>query len=279
MIISEQPISILDTEATHVVCTVNCQGHMGRGVALYLRKAIPGLYKEYQNQVKSGNITINSLWIYNNPNVNVICFPTKDKTWEPSKLEWIKSNLELLRDTYKQSGIKSVAIPPLGCSNGGLQWSDVRNLIYAILGECDLKVYICLGRNGVHRKIRMLVAGSRTITNYSVTEQAIHKAFTDLRLTQAEKDDVVIVSGLAREGPDAHAVMFCQKYGNKLAGYPAKWIHHNKAAGMIRNGEMVKVVNYGVVVYDGLSRGSKHMISLLVKHHIEHLVYLSEATT
>ena len=149
MILSESYTSILGVNADCVVCTVNCQGHMGRGVALYLRKAIPGLYDAYRPLCNNGLLTVDKLWLYNKSSPRVLCFPTKDRTWEPSRIEWIEHNLHKLRNTYKQCRINTIAIPPLGCSNGGLSWSLVRPLIYAALGDdCDLKVHICLGRPG-----------------------------------------------------------------------------------------------------------------------------------
>lgn len=146
MILSESNASILATGADTVVCTVNCQGHMGRGVALYLRKAIPGLYDAYKPLCENGLLTVDKLWIYEHTAPRVLCFPTKDKTWEPSRIEWIEHNLKKLRDHYQRCRIDTIAIPPLGCGNGGLSWALVRPLIYDILGNgCDLNVHICHG--------------------------------------------------------------------------------------------------------------------------------------
>lgn len=146
MIVSESHIGILDVPVSHVICTVNTEGHMGRGIALYLRKCIPGLYDAYREQCKQKQLLVDTLWVYENNEPKILCFPTKDKTWEDSKVEWITANLRKLRDTYKELGITSVAMPPLGCGNGNLKWEDVGPLVYAILGECDLQVHICLGR-------------------------------------------------------------------------------------------------------------------------------------
>lgn len=145
MIVSESHIGILDVKVSHVICTVNTEGHMGRGIALYLKKCIPGLYDAYREQCKQKQLLVNTLWVYENNEPRILCLPTKDKTWEDSRLEWIETNLRTLRDTYRERGITSVAMPPLGCGNGGLKWEDVRPLIYAILGECDLQVHLCLG--------------------------------------------------------------------------------------------------------------------------------------
>lgn len=145
MILSESHIGILDIQTSHAICTVNTEGHMGRGIALYLKKCVPGLYEAYREQCKQKLLLVNTLWIYEHSEPKIICFPTKDKTWEDSRIEWITTNLQTLRDTYKDLGITSITMPPLGCGNGNLKWEDVRPLIYAILGDCDLQVHICLG--------------------------------------------------------------------------------------------------------------------------------------
>lgn len=146
MIVSESHIGILDVPVSHVICTVNTEGHMGRGIALYLRKCVPGLYGAYREQCKQKQLLVDTLWVYENNEPKILCFPTKDKTWEDSRIEWITANLRKLRDTYKDMGITSVAMPPLGCGNGNLKWEGVRPLVYAILGDCDLQVHICLGK-------------------------------------------------------------------------------------------------------------------------------------
>lgn len=146
MIIGEDHVSILDVNADCVICTVNTEGYMGRGVALYLRKAIPGLYPQYKALCQRKLLTVDKLWLYSRSSPRILCFPTKDKCWESSRLEWIEHNLKKLRDVYKKQGIKRIACPPLGCANGGLDWNDVRPLIYDILGDCDLEVFICHGR-------------------------------------------------------------------------------------------------------------------------------------
>jgi hypothetical protein len=65
----------------------------------------------------------------------IINFPTKQHWRNPTKREWVESGLTALRREILERGIGSVAIPPLGCGNGGLEWSAVRPLIEAALGD------------------------------------------------------------------------------------------------------------------------------------------------
>jgi O-acetyl-ADP-ribose deacetylase (regulator of RNase III) len=56
----------------------------------------------------------------------IINFPTKKHWRSPSKLEYIDAGLDDLVNEVKRLGITSIALPALGCSNGGLAWSDVQ---------------------------------------------------------------------------------------------------------------------------------------------------------
>ena len=66
----------------------------------------------------------------------IINFPTKRHWKGKSKIEDIQSGLIDFIEIIREYGIRSVAIPPLGCGNGGLNWEDVRPLIE----EAALKV-------------------------------------------------------------------------------------------------------------------------------------------
>jgi len=52
-------------------------------------------------------------------------------------LEWVSEGLQDLRRVVKGKGIRSIAVPPLGCGNGGLEWSEVRLEIERALGQLD----------------------------------------------------------------------------------------------------------------------------------------------
>jgi O-acetyl-ADP-ribose deacetylase (regulator of RNase III) len=124
---------ILKADAEALVNTVNCVGIMGRGIALQFRKAFPENFKAYEagcksNQVKPGKMFIYDLNRLYNPRF-IINFPTKRHWKAKSRMEDIKSGLVDLIYVVEQQQILSIAIPPLGCGLGGLNWSEVRSLI------------------------------------------------------------------------------------------------------------------------------------------------------
>ena len=121
---------ILQEDAEALVNTVNCVGVMGRGIALQFRKAFPENYKAYKaacdrKQVKLGKMFVYELYRMINPHY-IINFPTKRHWKGKSRMEDIESGLKSLVVEIRKRKIKSIAIPPLGCGLGGLEWREVR---------------------------------------------------------------------------------------------------------------------------------------------------------
>lgn len=125
--------NILDSGAEALVNTVNSVGVMGKGVALQFRQAFPQNYEFYRRaathgEVKPGKMLVFSTDRLQNPRF-IINFPTKRHWKGKSKLEDIAAGLKALVKDIRSLGITSVAIPPLGCGNGGLEWNIVRPMI------------------------------------------------------------------------------------------------------------------------------------------------------
>jgi O-acetyl-ADP-ribose deacetylase (regulator of RNase III) len=73
----------------------------------------------------------------------IINIPTKRHWRGRSRIEDIESGLEALIETIGEHGIRSVAIPPLGCGLGGLNWLDVKPLIEkAMVGLPEVAAFI-----------------------------------------------------------------------------------------------------------------------------------------
>lgn len=121
---------ILQADAEALVNTVNCVGVMGRGIALQFRKAFPENFKAYKlvcnrGDLRPGKMLVHDLQRLSNPRF-VINFPTKRHWKGKSLMADIEVGLEALVDEIRERGILSVAIPPLGCGLGGLDWREVR---------------------------------------------------------------------------------------------------------------------------------------------------------
>jgi O-acetyl-ADP-ribose deacetylase (regulator of RNase III) len=124
---------ILKADVEALVNTVNCVGVMGRGIALQFRKAFPENFKAYEAACKAQRVQPGKMFIYDlnhlyNPRF-IVNFPTKRHWKSKSRIEDIQSGLVDLINFAKQQQLRSIAVPPLGCGLGGLDWAQVRPLI------------------------------------------------------------------------------------------------------------------------------------------------------
>lgn len=120
---------ILKSEAECLINTVNCEGYMGKGIAYQFKQTFPVNFHAYNLFCKNHLLKPGSLHYTREQNKLIINFPTKNKWREKSKIEYIKDGLDELVKLIKELDISSIAIPPLGCGNGGLNWNDVRPII------------------------------------------------------------------------------------------------------------------------------------------------------
>ena len=136
---------LLKTPAEALVNTVNTVGIMGKGIALQFKLAYPDNYAAYEAACKREEVQIGKMFVFrreNDPRF-IINFPTKRHWKGKSKIEDIKSGLEALIEVVKKECIHSIAVPPLGCGNGGLDWDEVRPLIeQAFLELRDVEVQL-----------------------------------------------------------------------------------------------------------------------------------------
>ncbi|GAA4380510.1 macro domain-containing protein [Nocardioides caricicola] len=138
---------LLAAEVDALVNTVNCVGVMGKGIALQFKRRFPAVFKEYAAACRDGRVEVGHMHVVPTGLLDgpqwVINFPTKKHWRSPSRLEYIRTGLDDLKRTLKEYGIESVAIPPLGAGNGGLDWADVEPLIVQSLGDLtDVRVVL-----------------------------------------------------------------------------------------------------------------------------------------
>ena len=131
--------NLLKANAEALVNTVNCVGVMGKGIALQFKKAFPDNFAAYRVACQQKQVTPGKMFVHLSgdipDHVTIINFPTKRHWRNPSRMEDIEAGLTALIEEVKNRGIKSIAIPPLGCGLGGLEWSEVRLKIEAAFAE------------------------------------------------------------------------------------------------------------------------------------------------
>jgi len=137
--------NLFESGAQCLVNTVNCEGYMGKGIAYQFKMRFPNNNKDYVRACKSGELHIGSLHHFYEDGTYIVNFPTKDRWREKSKMYYIEEGLDLLVDFIEKKSIISIAIPPLGCGNGGLNWSEVKSLIEnkvsTIKDKCDIIIF------------------------------------------------------------------------------------------------------------------------------------------
>lgn len=134
---------IFYSEADALVNPVNTMGIMGKGLAYKFKNNFPLNYIDYIRACKNNELYIGSLHYFKEKEKLIINFPTKTNWRYPSKIEYIDIGLDKLIELIKKKDIKSIAIPPLGCGNGGLPYYTVKDLIINKLYILkDVKIYL-----------------------------------------------------------------------------------------------------------------------------------------
>lgn len=120
--------NLFDATVEALVNTVNTVGVMGKGIALQFRQAFPQNYKVYRTACRRGEVRMGRMFVttrLTEPRF-IINFPTKRHWRGKSRIDDIEAGLQDLARVIEQRRIRSIAIPPLGCGNGGLDWEEVR---------------------------------------------------------------------------------------------------------------------------------------------------------
>lgn len=133
---------IFESSSQAIVNTVNLKGVMGKGLALQFRDRFLGLFESYVNDVLDKRLLIGSPTIWKGPEKWVINFPTKDDWRKPSNYDFIEKGLVGLRAKLDEWGVLSLAIPPLGCGLGSLDWNKVRPMIEEHLAGLEMPIEV-----------------------------------------------------------------------------------------------------------------------------------------
>jgi O-acetyl-ADP-ribose deacetylase (regulator of RNase III) len=139
--------NIMDSSAEALVNTVNTVGVMGKGIALQFKQAFPHNFNVYKQACVNGQLTTGKILAVKDSELLlgerlIINFPTKQHWKTPSRYEYVESGLIALVAYLKINPVKSLAMPALGCGNGGLEWQKVKLLIEQHLAGLDMAIWI-----------------------------------------------------------------------------------------------------------------------------------------
>ncbi len=135
--------NLFDSQMQTLVNTVNCVGVMGKGIASVFKKQYPDMFKDYQNRCARKEVLLGKPYLYTDlSGVSIVNFPTKDHWRASSRLHDIEEGLDYFLAHYQKWNIRSIAFPPLGCGNGGLEWATVGPLMYQKLKLLNIPIEI-----------------------------------------------------------------------------------------------------------------------------------------
>ena len=155
--------NIFSSKMQTLTIPVNTVGAMGKGLALQTKRQFPDVYVLYQDLCRQKKLKMGVPFLYKreqdyektllediqsiqteNGTRWFLLFPTKNHWRKGSPIEGIEKGLQWLAGNYKSQGIKSIALPALGCGLGGLDWKDVGPLMCKYLNQMEIKSCIYL---------------------------------------------------------------------------------------------------------------------------------------
>lgn len=131
------------TDMQTIVNTVNCVGVMGKGVAQMFKERYPAMFNDYAARCQRGEVRLGEPYYYSDlAGASIVNFPTKGHWRAATRLEDVESGLDYFVAHFQAWGITSIAFPPLGCGNGGLDWVAVGPLMYSKLKDLGIPVQL-----------------------------------------------------------------------------------------------------------------------------------------
>ena len=182
--ISFHNTNLLKSDAEALVNTVNTVGIMGKGVALQFKEHFPLNFKLYQKACEAGEVRLGKMFVTETGQLTgpryIINFPTKSDWRSYSKLNNIAEGLDDLVRVIQEKKITSIAVPPWGCGNGGLDWNDVKPMIISKLSPLADSLQIEVFEPGHHSYTKTTSNGVAKLTKARALTVALAERYTVL---------------------------------------------------------------------------------------------------
>jgi O-acetyl-ADP-ribose deacetylase (regulator of RNase III)/uncharacterized protein YwgA len=148
--------NLFESKAQTLVNTVNCVGVMGKGVALEFKKRFPEMFEDYERRCQRREVKLGRPYLFKRLVPPwILNFPTKDHWRSVANLEAIVEGLKYLLNHYKEWDIISLAVPPLGCGQGQLEWRVVGPTLYRYLSKMDIPIELYAPYGTPHEELRL----------------------------------------------------------------------------------------------------------------------------
>ncbi|MBW2304965.1 MAG: macro domain-containing protein [Deltaproteobacteria bacterium] len=147
---------MFESKVQTLVNTVNCVGVMGKGIALEFKKRFPDMFEDYVKRCDAKQVRLGRPYLFKRMFPPwILNFPTKDHWRSVSRIQDIEEGLRYLREHYKEWGITSLAVPPLGCGHGQLEWRVVGPTLYRHLKTLDIPVELFAPFGTPHEELQV----------------------------------------------------------------------------------------------------------------------------
>lgn len=137
--------NIFDLRVDAITHGCNCEGYMGAGIAKEFKERYSDMFREYQQYCKLGMFKPGQVHFYRSldgSKPHVINIATQETRKSGAKIDYIRAGLKEIEKNYQVWGLRTLAMPKIGCGLGGLKWDEVKTLIYDIFTESTLEVVV-----------------------------------------------------------------------------------------------------------------------------------------
>jgi O-acetyl-ADP-ribose deacetylase (regulator of RNase III)/uncharacterized protein YwgA len=146
---------LFQSKAQTLVNTVNCVGIMGKGIALGFKERFPEMFEDYEARCKHGEVRLGRPYLYKGIVLPwILNFPTKGHWRAVTNLQDIIHGLEYVLQHYREWGITSLAVPPLGCGHGQLEWRIVGSTMFRYLSRMEISVELYAPHGTPHEELQ-----------------------------------------------------------------------------------------------------------------------------
>ena len=132
---------IFCTEAQTITQGCNCRGRMGAGIALEFKRRYPEMFKEYKYLCHKGLFVPSGHFLYKMSSPWILNFATQD-TIGGAKIEFVEKCLSDFSEYYTEKGITSLAMPRIAAGLGGIEWQDIKQLIFKVFDPMEIPIYV-----------------------------------------------------------------------------------------------------------------------------------------
>lgn len=157
--------NLFESQAQTLVNTINCVGVMGKGIALEFKQRFPDMFADYVARCQRGEVRLGRPYLFKRLLPPwILNFPTKEHWRASANLQAIIRGLEYLEAHYREWGIQSLALPPLGCGHGQLEWRVVGPTLYRHLCRLAIPVELYAPHGTPHEELQpSFLAGAPTV--------------------------------------------------------------------------------------------------------------------